>query len=204
MSVNVRSDCICTCPVSCRLVSSCPVFSCLVVFLRDSGRMFRVSLLRCLVCLARSLFVFFGLSAQCHICLEDHFSREGRERVCVYFLSSCVVCCVLFYNPCACTLFVFGSGWSTVARLKLEGIDGKSPSGAEPAACEPAACERPVVVCVGGEGGGEGERVSASIASPCVRSKRPRVYRHQAHIFHTCGLGAGTHADVLNVHTEAF
>ena len=55
--------------------------------------------------------------------------------------------------------------------------------------------------------GGGGERVSASIASPCVRSKRPRVYRHeayQAHIFHTCGLGAGTHADVLNVHTGVF
>ena len=59
------------------LVSSCLVFSCLALsclVLRDSGRMFRVSLLRCLVCLARSLFVFFGLSAQCHICLEDHFS----------------------------------------------------------------------------------------------------------------------------------
>ena len=84
-----------------------------------------------------------------------------------------------------------------VAALKLEGIDGKAPSGAEPAACERV-------------GGREGERVSASIASPCVRSKRPRVYRHQAHqahIFHTCGLGAlgaGTHADVLNVHTETF
>ena len=51
-------------------------------------------------------------------------------------------------------------------------------------------------------GGGEG--VYASNASPCVRSKRFRVYRHQAHMFHTSGLGAGTHADVLNVHTEAF
>ena len=44
--------------------------------------------------------------------------------------------------------------------------------------------------------------------SPCVRSKRPRVYRHQAHqarMYEKCGLGAlgaGTHADVLNVHTE--
>ena len=37
---------------------------------------------------------------------------------------------------------------------------------------------------------------------PCVRSKRPRVYRHQAHMYEKCGLGAGTHADVLNVHTE--
>ena len=72
-----------------------------------------------------------------------------------------VVCCVLLYNPCACTLFVFGSGWSTVARLKLEFIDGKAPSRAEP-----AACERPLVVCVGG-GGGTG---SASNAPPWVRS----------------------------------
>ena len=37
---------------------------------------------------------------------------------------------------------------------------------------------------------------------PCVRSKRPRVYWHQAHMYEKCGLGAGTHADVLNVHTE--
>ena len=51
-------------------------------------------------------------------------------------------------------------------------------------------------------GGGEG--VYASNASPCVRSKRFRVYRHQAHMFHTCGLGAGTHADVLNVYTGFF
>ena len=35
-------------------------------------------------------------------------------------------------------------------------------------------------------------------------SKRFRVYWQHAHMFHTCGLGAGTHADVLNVHTEAF
>ena len=79
-----------------------------------------------------------------------------------------VVCCVLFYNPCACTLFVFGSGWSTVARLKLEGIDGKAPPGAEPAACEPAACERPVVVCVGREGGGGGTGVCIDRVSVCT------------------------------------
>ena len=47
---------------------------------------------------------------------------------------------------------------------------------------------------------------------PCVDSKRPRVYRHHAHMFQhvhtetltTCGRGAGTHGDVLNLHTEAF
>ena len=49
---------------------------------------------------------------------------------------------------------------------------------------------------------GGGERVYASNAPPCVRSKRFRVYWQHAHMFHTCGLGAGTHADVLNVHTE--
>ena len=46
--------------------------------------------------------------------------------------------------------------------------------------------------------------VCAFNTSPCVRSERPSVYWQQAHMFHTCGLGAGTHADVLNVHTEAF
>ena len=46
---------------------------------------------------------------------------------------------------------------------------------------------------------------------PCVHSTRlrvcvqnvPRVYRQQAHMFPTCGLGAGTHGDVLNLHTES-
>ena len=35
---------------------------------------------------------------------------------------------------------------------------------------------------------------------PCVHSKRPRV----STCINTCGRGAGTHGDVLNVHTEAF
>ena len=38
----------------------------------------------------------------------------------------------------------------------------------------------------------------------CVRSKRPRVYRQHAHMFYTCARVAGTHGDVLNVHTQAF
>ena len=48
--------------------------------------------------------------------------------------------------------------------------------------------------------------------SPCVRSKRPRVYRHHAHMLkHMCawrrytrGRFEPTHEDVLNVHTEPF
>ena len=72
-----------------------------------------------------------------------------------------------------------GSGRRMVARLKLEGIDGKSPSGAEPAACEPAACERPMVVCVGGEGGTGVciDRVSVCTfkTTPCVPAPRPHV-----------------------------
>ena len=61
-----------------------------------------------------------------------------------------------------------------------------------------------VWVCLGLCVLGGGEGVYTSNAFPCVRSKRFRVYRHQAHMFHTCGLGAGTHADVLNVHTGFF
>ena len=39
---------------------------------------------------------------------------------------------------------------------------------------------------------------------PCVRSKRPLVYRHHAHMFqHMCAWCRHTR-DVLNVHTEAF
>ena len=47
---------------------------------------------------------------------------------------------------------------------------------------------------------------------PCVRSKRLRVYVQNVSVcigttpacVTTCGLGAGTHGDVLNVHTEVF
>ena len=38
----------------------------------------------------------------------------------------------------------------------------------------------------------------------CVRSKRPRVYGTTRTCFSTCARGAGTHGDVLNVHTQAF
>ena len=48
--------------------------------------------------------------------------------------------------------------------------------------------------------------------SPCVRSKRPRVYRHHAYMFqhmcawcrHTRGRLECTHGDVLNLHTVTF
>ena len=48
--------------------------------------------------------------------------------------------------------------------------------------------------------------------APCVRSKRVRVYVQNVPVYagttRTCvstgARGAGTHADVLNVHTEAF
>ena len=47
---------------------------------------------------------------------------------------------------------------------------------------------------------------------PCVHSKRLRVYVQNVSVFtgttrtcfSTCARGAGTHGDVLNVHTQAF
>ena len=47
---------------------------------------------------------------------------------------------------------------------------------------------------------------------PCVRPKRPRVYVQNVPVYagttrtcvSTCGRGAGTHGDVLNVHTGTF
>ena len=93
-----------------------------------------------------------------------------------------------------------GSGRRMVARLKLEGIDGKSPSGAEPAACEPAACERPMVVCVGGRGGGGGtgvciDRVSVCTfkTTPCVPAPRPHVSYMWAWCRYTRGRFECTH-----------
>ena len=43
--------------------------------------------------------------------------------------------------------------------------------------------------------------VCAFNTSPCVRSKRHRVYRQHAHMKKTCGHVAGTHGDILNAHT---
>ena len=40
--------------------------------------------------------------------------------------------------------------------------------------------------------------------SPCVRSKRLRVYRKHARMCSTCARFSGTHGGVLNVHTETF
>ena len=40
--------------------------------------------------------------------------------------------------------------------------------------------------------------------SPCVGSKRIRVYRQNARMLNTCGRSAGTHGCVLNLHTETF
>ena len=132
-----------------------------------------------------------------YLCWLKAEREEERERkgMCLFSVFG-VVCCVLFYNPCACTLFVFGSGWSTVARLKLEGIDGKSPSGAEPAACEPAACERPVVVCVGREGGGRG--------NGCLHRSRLRVYVQNVRVCTGTKPTFFIHVGLVPVHTRTF
>ena len=59
-----------------------------------------------------------------------------------------------------------------------------------------------VVVCVGEEKEmAEGDGVYVQNTLPCVHSKRLHVYRHDAHIFHTCGRGTSTHEDDVNVHT---
>ena len=78
------------------------VLSRLVLFrlvLRDSGRMFRVSLLRCLVCLAWSLFV---LSV---VCVVLCFVRE--------FVCACLFVCVfVFVCVCLCVcLCVWACGY---------------------------------------------------------------------------------------------
>ena len=50
----------------------------------------------------------------------------------------------------------------------------------------------------------ENPPVCPSKTPPCVRSGRLRVYRQQARMSWTFGPVAGTHGDVLTVHTEAF
>ena len=52
--------------------------------------------------------------------------------------------------------------------------------------------------------GDENPPVCTFKTPPCVRSGRLRVYRQQARMSKTFGPVAGTHGDVLTVHTEAF
>ena len=67
--------------------------------LRDSGRMFRVSLLRCLVCLAWSLFV---LSVVCVVlCLCVSLCVRVCLFVCLFVcVLVCVFVCVCFKKQC--------------------------------------------------------------------------------------------------------
>ena len=60
------------------------------------------------------------------------------------------------------------------------------------------------VVCVVNLGTRKTSPVCTFKTPPCVRSGRLRVYRQQARMSKTCGPVAGTHGDVLTVHTEAF
>ena len=173
---------------------SCLV-SCLVLFC--------VTLVACFVflccvvsCVWRGLSLCFSVCPHSVTFVWKTISLERERKGMCLFSVFGVVCCVLFYNPCACTLFVFGSGWSTVARLKLEGIDGKSPSGAEPAACEPAACERPVVVCVGGEGGERG--------NGCLHRSRLRVYVQNVRVCTGTKPTFFIHVGLVPVHTRTF
>ena len=56
------------------------------------------------------------------------------------------------------------------------------------------------------------EHAEKNVKKPCVRTKRVRVYVQNVPVYagttracvSTCARGAGTHGDVLNVHTEAF
>ena len=98
-----------------RLVLSRLVFSCLV--LRASGRMFRVSLLRCLVCLALSLFV---LSVVCVVlCFVCEF---------VFVLG----CLVRFHCLAVWLVCLFGFTWACVGLCVLGGGEGVYASNAPP------------------------------------------------------------------------
>ena len=135
-----------------------------------------------------------------YICVCVHVSALVLSRLVVSRLvlsrlvSSCLVCCLLVgcWSFVGCSwsfLVVVGGCWLSLVIVAVVAVAGAG-AGADGAA--------------GAARVGRGEGVYASNASPCVRSKRFRVYRHQAHMFHTCGLGARTHADVLNVHTVFF
>ena len=100
MSVNVRSDCICTCPVSSRLVSSRLVLSCLVL----SCLVLSCLVLSCLVlsCLVLPLFpcLSFPVSLSvCFLCLCLSLSLSVSVMLCVMLCvvlcCLCCVCCVL-------------------------------------------------------------------------------------------------------------
>ena len=61
------------------------------------------------------------------------------------------------------------------------------------------------LVCVWCEGCTVCRVCGGTLKNPqCVHSKRPRVYRQHVHMYQTCGRGASTHGDVLNVHRGRF
>ena len=182
-----------SCLVSSCLVLSCLLLSCLV--LRDSGRMFRVSLLRCLVCLARSLFV---LSVVCvvlcfvcefvcvRVCFRRRTPQNQQEDILEAAAPATPSVCL-----CLCSVVWFGfivwlCGWFVC--LGLLGLV--------------RAC-----VCWGeGKGCTRSKRVSVCTFKtfPCVPAPSPHVSYMWAWCRYTRGRFECTHGGVLNVYTGFF
>ena len=181
MSVNVRSDCICTCPVSSRLVcllSSCLVLSCvtlvcvcLFVCLYLSVCLsicpFVRSFVRSCGCVLDNLCVFVCVCLYlCWLKAEREKERE-REGMCLFSVSVlCVVCCFTILVPAHYLYSGLGTG----------------------------VCIDRVSVCT--------FKTSACVPAPSVPS--PHFSYMWAWCRYTRGLFERTHGGVLNVHTGVF
>ena len=138
----------------------------------------------------------------CDVCVV--FVTCACSVVCVLCAWWCLVCCVC-WCVCVCVLVC-----AVVYVLRVCVLDVRFVFWC----CVVLCC---VVMCGVGAGVGvcvwcvcgaawhaEKHAVCRFKTSPCVGSKRLRVYRQNARMCSTCARFASTHGSVLNVHTETF
>ena len=113
---------------------------------------------------------------------------------CVFVFVYCVVPCHVVCHASLLFFFFFACRSSRVVSCRLSFVVLCSVV----LCCFGLCCVVCVVVCVG-EGEGCIEHAPSSLHVYVQNALR--VYQHHVHMFYTCGLGAGTHGDVLNVHT---
>ena len=157
--------------------------------------------LSCVTLVACLVFLFCVVSCVCCLSVVLSFISWIWANVSSFvFPCTCVCCfgclyCVGFLACVSCSLrWAVAGGWCLASLRVLVVVSCRLSFVVLFLLC----CCMWLCACV------EGRRdVCIECVSVCA-FKTTRVYGHHAHMFHTCGLGAGTHGDVLNVHALGF